>query len=572
MRASGSLNRVSASHCRPPEAFVNTTVQNYPSQVPSELPRQNPDWNAQSEAGRILDVGSKLFRDDYAARAEEFARTLDGLDAQQREDLMDAILDRDSNALNSWLNPAEVAHLDTSAKAVIGEALAGAYNNGHPALETFEVPANSANTGSSDTRQQSPLDGAVLANNSSYTGSPLENARQARAFVELVSASSGPEAAQFRADYADHLIEQYVLNEGVDVVTRDAAAGIAAQMLGNDPTRPELVVDALAGMSDGDRATFLSHVERSSGLFGSDIVEGLANADARQPDAADISLPDGLGLVMSAVSRSGDPAAAGLAIELAGLAASKGDWFGREEAGERNDALSRMFLSHSEAILDAMSVYDSASAGNTADPGERTYSANVDALGSLLGEILFNPEAGMAGSVQSRLLDYSGALTDEINASAGRENSEGFEEASGALVVLRAATGEAIAQQYDAISQSREATAQAVGFLVDLGLAALPANVRAGDAVKNALADVLPEGAIREAVEGLTGTIVDQATGRLTTEAKSQLADALGEDYAEVIEQSGLQQQIEEQMLAGIEDERDRANIRRDSDGISGDR
>lgn len=551
---------------------MNMPVQNHvqtPVQYPSEAPA---NWDAQAEAERILGVGDTPWyrKDDYGERVQEFANTLQGLDAQQRQELTAAILDKDTNALNSWLNPSVMGGLDQRELGMVGEALAGAYNSGHPVMANFDAPANPT-FGGHEMHQRNPLDGAVLGFNSHGYSDALGRAQDARAFVELMSASSGPEAAQFRADYANHLIEQYVLNDRVDVVTRDAAAGIAAQMLGNDTTRPDLVVDALSGMSEGDRATFLEHVERSSGLFGSEIIEALASSDLRV-DPADVRLQDGLGLLMSAVARSADPAAGELAVEFAGLPASNGDWFGREEADARNMALSQMFLAHDQQILDAMSVYESASAGNPTDPGERIFNANVEALGSLLGEILFNPDGALTNTVQARILEYSTGLVDEINASADRENSEGYEQASGRLVVLRAATGEAVAQQYDAITSSRESTAQAIGFMVDLALAALPARVRVGDSVKTALADVLPEGAIREAVQGLTGKIVNEATGRLTTEAKAQLADALGEDYADVVEQSQLQQQIEEQMLAGIEDERDRANIRRDSDGISGDR
>lgn len=551
---------------------MNMPVQNHvqtPVQYPSEAPA---NWDAQAEAERILGVGDTPWyrKDDYGERVQEFANTLQGLDAQQRQELTAAILDKDTNALNSWLNPSVMGGLDQRELGMVGEALAGAYNSGHPVMANFDAPANPT-FGGHEMHQRNPLDGAVLGFNSHGYSDALGRAQDARAFVELMSASSGPEAAQFRADYANHLIEQYVLNDRVDVVTRDAAAGIAAQMLGNDTTRPDLVVDALSGMSEGDRATFLEHVERSSGLFGSEIIEALASSDLRV-DPADVRLQDGLGLLMSAVARSADPAAGELAVEFAGLPASNGDWFGREEADARNMALSQMFLAHDQQILDAMSVYESASAGNPTDPGERIFNANVEALGSLLGEILFNPDGVLTNTVQARILEYSTGLVDEINASADRENSEGYEEASGRLVVLRAATGEAVAQQYDAITSSRESTAQAIGFMVDLALAALPARVRVGDSVKTALAEVLPEGAIREAVQGLTGKIVNEATGRLTTEAKAQLADALGEDYADVVEQSQLQQQIEEQMLAGIEDERDRANIRRDSDGISGDR
>lgn len=552
-----------------------TVTVNHVVNTPANHPAQNPsNWNAQAEAERILAVGDTAWfrKDNYAERVQDFANTLQDLDVQQRQELITAILDQDTNALNSWLNPSVMDGLSQTELGLVGEALAGAYNSGHPVMSTFEVPASNSVGGGPETHQRGPLDGAVLGFNSHMYGNGLEQAQQARAFIDLMSASSGPESAQFRADYAEHLIEQYVLNDSVDPVTRDAAAGIAAQMLGNDTTRPELVVNALAGMSEGDRATFLGHVASSSNLFGSGIIEALVNSDPSNLDASKISLQDGLSLLMSAVSRSADPAAGGLAVEFAALPASNGDWFGGQQAGDRNSALSQMFLAHDEAILDAMSLYESASAGNPSQPGERIYDANVDALGSLLGEILFNPDATLPNSVQASVLDYSTQLTDEINASADRENSEGFEEASGRLVVLRAATGEAVAQQYDAIAASREATAAAIGFMVDLALAALPANVRGGNMVKNALIDVLPEGAIRDAVQGLTGKIVNEATGRLTTEAKSQLADALGEDYADVIEQSQLQQQIEEQMLAGIEDERDRASIRRDSDGISGDR
>src|SRR5690606_16118598 len=291
-------------------------VQNHvqtPVQHPSEAPA---NWDAQAEAERILGVGDTPWyrKDDYGERVQEFANTLQGLDAQQRQELTAAILDKDTNALNSWLNPSVMDGLDQRELGMVGEALAGAYNSGHPVMANFDAPANPT-FGGHEMHQRNPLDGAVLGFNSHGYSDALGRAQDARAFVELMSASSGPEAAQFRADYANHLIEQYVLNDRVDVVTRDAAAGIAAQMLGNDTTRPDLVVDALSGMSEGDRARFLERVARSSGLFGSEIIEALASSDLRV-DPADVRLQDGLGLLMSAVARSADPAAGELAVEF----------------------------------------------------------------------------------------------------------------------------------------------------------------------------------------------------------------------------------------------------------------
>lgn len=536
---------------------------------PAELPRC---YDAQGEAERILEVGDKRWAtDDYAARAQEFAETLEGLSARERNELMSAVLDQDPRALHSWLDPQVLAGLDGSQLAMVSESLAAAYNAGHPALATSEVGIAPHGF---ETHQQTILDGILGAFPPGSGGAEgyVDSAEQMRAFVELLSASSGPEAAQFRKDYASHLIEQFVLNDAVDPTRRDAAAGLAAQLLGNDTTRPEAAVEVLSGMGAAERETFLDHVQRSAALFGEEALTNFAQVDVRDVDAGDLYLQDGLSLLMSAVARSADPAAEALAVEMAGLPAGHGDWFGGLDGGQRNVALSQLFLAHESAVLDAMTRYDSGSADELADPGKRAYSENVDRLGSLLNEILFNPDARFSGSVERAVMEYAGELTDTINASADRENSEGFQDASGRLVVLRAATGEAIAQQYDAIAASREATAETIGFMVDLALSALPANLKAGDVVKDALADALPEGAVREIIQGLSGKIVDEATGRLTTEAKEQIADALGEDYAEVLEQSSLQKQIEEQMLAGIEDERDRANIQRDSDGITGDR
>ena len=96
------------------------------------------------------------------------------------------------------------------------------------------------------------LDGPVLnysVNGMYYDGQHFDQAAQAGEFLDLIGSSYGPEAAAFRQAYGQHLLDNYVLNEGVDPLRRSAAAGIAAELITGDYSRPEIAVNTLAGYS-----------------------------------------------------------------------------------------------------------------------------------------------------------------------------------------------------------------------------------------------------------------------------------------------------------------------------------
>lgn len=570
------------------------TAGPYPQQGPTDPVQTQLD--AASEAERILDVGVRWgpIADDYEARLEAFAETMQNGDAAFRQELMNEILSRDKGALNSWLNvdiidnETDGGRISGIQRSIIGEALAGAYNSGHEIFATSPI-----RTQNGTELDVGAFDGFVLQYSDMGGGTPLESADRVAAFVDLMTSSQGPEARQFREDYANHLIEEFVLNDGVDSSRQAVAAGIAAQLLTGDTVynpdlagtlQNETAIRVLDGLREsGDLETFLEQVALSQNRLGPASLEGLASANPNY-DVNDIAMDDGLSQLIRAVAGNSSPEAAALAVELAKSPSANGSWYetkgtySQEVVDERTLALSSAFASHSEEVLDALTVYNRSGAGDPDNPNRQQYNVNVDTLGALFQTILYNPDAPLPGVVQSRVEDYARSLTDGLNSvdnealPAGSPFAgEDSEDLIGRLAVLSAGTSDAITNHWEDIKADQEARAAAIGFVVDMILAVIPVGDLVNGKVKEVLSDLLPDGALKTAIEGFSGQLIDEGTGRLTTEAKEQLAEALGPDAANALEQSTLQDALEEGLVAGIEDNDRRTDVIERADRLTGD-
>src|SRR5690606_27062034 len=310
-----------------------------------------------SEAERILDVGVRWgpITDDYEARLEAFAEAMQNGDATFRQELMGEILSRDKGALNSWLsvdiidNETDGGRISGVQRSIIGEALAGAYNDGHPAFENSPI-----RTADGTELEVNALDGFVLQYSDSGGGDPLEAADRVSAFIDLINSSQGLDARQFREVYAAQLLT------GDTVHNPDLAGTLQNQT----------AISVLDGLREsGDLDTFLDQVALSQNRLGTASLEGLANGNPNY-DVRDIAMSDGLSQLMRAVAGNTSPEAAALAVEIASSPSAHGDWFetngrySREVVDERTLALSSTFASHSEQVLDALTVYDRSGAGD----------------------------------------------------------------------------------------------------------------------------------------------------------------------------------------------------------------
>jgi hypothetical protein len=99
-----------------------------PTTVPAKAPAPAP--SPSTEAQQVLDTGRRPFiADNYEARMEAFAQALQKGDASYRSQLMNEILNRDPNALNSWMRSDRAdtlqkqGHITADQRTLIAQAM-----------------------------------------------------------------------------------------------------------------------------------------------------------------------------------------------------------------------------------------------------------------------------------------------------------------------------------------------------------------------------------------------------------------------------------------------------------------
>ena len=540
---------------------------------PQVEPASNPD-PAQA-ASDLLDVGSEWGTDDYEARVRAFGEAIQQGDAQYQQELVAEILKQDPNAFNSWMTPTRInAQVDAgqvspTARSAMAEAIAGAYNDGQiPSQEIRNDNGEVIGTSSAlDTYLHNPGSTSTDA-----VDNQVEHARNMREFAEFFG---GPhyssEISEFRENFSNHLIKDYALNDKIeDGALRDNAATQAAIVLNGDPTRGDIAATVLSGLDQGQLQAFMERVARGGEFLSANHLEGIVqNSTVAYRDGlevSDISLPDQFSSLLAQVSRIDSPEASKAAEMLARLPASSGDIFDDGHTGnsqERIDAMGQLFVSHSESILDSFTDFDTTKIGSKDDADLKQYMQDASDLGSLLNVVLFNGDQAYQGSARAAVLDYAADLKSQIN------TAEGNAEAMGRLSMLMGAADDAITQGFNELKAKEDAQTEMVSFIVDLALAGIPVGDKAKDSVAGMIGEIFSNPRVTEALKGVSGSIIDSATGYLTDEAKAALAEALGEDEAELLDQQGASNALREALMGGIENQRDLAAIENYAEDVS---
>jgi len=510
---------------------VRTQIPVY-QQPTTPPPVSNPD--PVEAAKRILDVGSQWGTDDYDKRLDAFADELGKGDALYREQLTAEIFKQDPNALGSWLQPDRANKLQNEGrishdqKGVLAESLAAAYNNGD--IPQFEIGVGPIpKDGNMGKVQMSQLENRLLSGfftNGGLGAGPdtLQNAQNLREFIDFFNVSSGPEVAAFRETFGKHLIDQYVLNPAVgynNPSQRDAAALLATNILGFDNNRPEIAVNALQGYDAGQLKTIMESAARADGSLGQEAIKGLA--ESRGLDPRDASVYDGGTLLMLAVARTDSPAADKLAVEFAKMAHDAPSVFEGPGGKDRIDALTLTVSSHSKAVFDVLTNFDTTNIQGKSDTNNLQFKENATDLGALFQLTLFNPDSTYSATLQGKIVDYATGLTTAINQPGSNT------EEIGRLAMLQASLSDAITQGYDKLNADEAKKKELIGFVVDLALSALPVGKWTSASVEKVIVDTFANNPkLQDALKGLSGKLIDATTGKLTDEAKKTIVDTLG--------------------------------------------
>lgn len=538
-------------------------------QSPPVTPATNPD--PAETAKRILDVGSQWGTDDYDKRLDAFADEMGKGDALYREQLMAEIFKQDRNALGSWLQPARANQLESSGrissdqKAQLAEGIAAAYNNGDiPQAQIGAGPT--PKTGADGKIQFSELDNGLLTgfyNAGGLGGSApdtLQNAKKLREFIDFFGSSAGPEVTEFRQNYAKHLIDQYVLNPAVaynNPSQANAAADLAGNILSFDNSRPELAVNVLQNYNADQLKTIMQSAARGDSNLGEEAIQGLARNAGVNP--RDVSTYDGGTLLMLAVARTDSPAADKLAVEFAKMADDASSVFEGPGGKDRVDALTLTFNSHSKAVLDALSDFDTTNIQGKSDTNNLQFKENAKDLGALMKLTLLNPDSTYSAMAQDKIVAYATDLTTKINQPGSNT------EEIGRLAMLQASLSDAITQGYDKLNADEAKSKEVLGFVLDLALSALPVGKWTSSSVEKVITDTFANNPkLQDALKGLSGKLVDTATGKLTEGAKKTILDTLGKEEGSLEIAKNSVNRLNQMFAGQITDAADQTDLKTD--------
>jgi hypothetical protein len=527
--------------------------------VKREDPPPQEQLDPAKGAQRVLDTGSRWGTDDYDARVVALADELAKGDPLYREQLMREIFKQDPNALNSWLQ-AERANrmqddgrISISEKGSIAEGLAAAYNNGDiPKSDQYAgpVPGTAEDgkvLGATDLDQQL-LKGFTSGDHDGQ----VRNADEVAQFLKFMNSSSGPESTEFRQKFSQHLIDQYVLNPAVkynDVDQQQVAATLAGNLLGATPEQSakNLSAEVLQKYDDEQIKTILEAAGQGTGYLNHQNVHVAAEGGNRFIDSVQVS--DGASLLIQNVASTNSPAADKVAVSMARLPATAGDLFSGDAGKGRESAMGNLFANHSKPILDRYTDFDTKKIGTKDDADLKQYMQNASELGALFNTVLFNGDQPYADQARTAVLDYAAGLKESINT----EGSSA--EAMNRLAMLGASADDAITQGFTELKEDEDAQKEMVGFFVELAFSALPTDVLTNktDTLIDNLFKNNPQ--IAESLKGVSGQVVDEATGKLTDEAKAALEKTVGVDEAEMLDQQGASNTLRESLLTGINDQ-----------------
>jgi hypothetical protein len=521
----------------------------------------NPDPVA--AAHKVLSTGGGgLFGigQDYDSRVATLANDLSQGDASYREAVMKEIFKEDPNALQ-WLTPARANALQQNGRISnegdIAEGLAAAYNHGDLPQQTY-YEGQAPYTAQLSYAKGTALDQMVRG----FSGpeglqGQATSAQNVRDFLDFMDSSRGPEATQFRINFADHLIGTYVAGPGASAVQynhpeqQSVAASIAANLLSEASVQnPNAATGVLSQYKD-QIPTILQAAENGGNWMTLNNVT--VNSDGRIFNSVHVG--SGVPQLIGAVAQSPESATNdAVAVAFARLPATTPGLFKSPNADAQQNTtnLGQLFTTHFQGIMTALTNYDQGDVGVKNGLTVNQYMENAADLGSLLNVTAFNPNSPWAFDVKTMLTNYAGSLKTQLNTPGLSGPAQ--TKASDQLAMVTAAADDALAQRYNDIQAQTQATKDTVAFIANLALAGLPVGDMAKDKVAGLISDAFGDssGRIATALTGVTKSLIGTGTDQLSSDAQAALVKALGPNTAQFLTQEKATSSLKQSFTAGL--------------------
>ncbi|PBS12766.1 hypothetical protein CMZ82_07855 [Lysobacteraceae bacterium NML93-0792] len=485
--------------------------------APFDVAAARTDAQIEDTARSILDTGDRwLIADDYDARAVHFAEEMAGLAPTDQARLVQEVLRQDPGALGSWMKLDIVDRMQAEGRIS---------QDGYEAIASGFVEAFNAGTLDQAQAEQFLQIGSLIDRAPGIADQPFTRMQDF-----LAAAGSTDGAERFREDFAEALLTRALSDNAAWAVH---APGLAMQIAAgsNDPDMPANVFnDVLEANGGGDatRDTLLAAIGESTIGFRNsqgvvDAVNPLAtliDSVAAQPDTTqwnDIAV----GIARYAESGSDDVLF---------------DFYNDDKPfADTASALSGLLASdHGDAMLTALASWESRSVAQGNEHAQQ-FGANAIQLGNLMRITALNPDNPDAQQAMDSIQAWTQVRKDYLNGVEG-SYPEGLDVSTARqqLGILGGAAFDAVQQMKIDQDNRAAATEALVGFIVDIGLAAVPgggkiSSLVAGD-LKSAFGNnPAVDRLIDQALSGgdtLSASAVDQL--------KSDIAGALDDQQADL--------------------------------------
>ena len=480
------------------------------------------DAQVNAEADHIHSVGDRtLWTDDYDARMRAFAQELGSLDADSAKRLFEKVLEKDPGATQSWLQGSRLLSQvsDPTQRAAVVDAFSQAYQEGkaggpYAALDFLSGSASSCLN----------------------AGQGLTNGSIAQ-MDKVLNAGDYWDTDSLRQTLGQQVLTQYSVNAGPRGPEFGAAA--LAVHLTSGSTDPSQTARMFGGLTPDQRNAVFHQVSAAGNVY--------ARAGQADPLTQLVQSVDYQGAINPLAKTSDGQTYGHLSVELIrdagqkeedGSSALYPDLYDHEKTDPgRAAAFSQLFVDNKDDVLNTMLDPRNEKLDPSVNDGKTTYLATDSmALGNLLRGTAFEGKNPMQTQVLGALKDYVAANRADLASSDPSVKDQAEIHLGG----LAGVASDSVLQLKTDIDADNASKAAVVSFLVDTAVSAIPGGGSAEGVVKAVVGRAFGEGVASELVQKLGTNLIDQATGRLTDQAKDELTKLIGDQGTQVFERTAL--------------------------------
>lgn len=486
----------------------------------------------QQKANEILDKGYRwLIADNYEQRMDFFAQELDKLDPSTREALFQEILKQDSGATHSWLTTDRLNSLvgegtitDRERQSIF-DAFGQAYVDGKVSFQDALSFTNIYGSG-------------AVAGGGMLTPGP----ERLNDLIGTLTSSNSPSSTAFIEKFAGDLLTQRLYAKDAPKMPETPAyAGVVLNAL--DQSGGSAAVNAALGRLSQEQRTQLRDDVSREGM-GMEAKHGADGSNVRDPMA----------ILIENTSRYGKPEQVRELVEFVGKH-SKGNGmdnqffnYDNKPLDGRAEALGELLQNHADTLLTDALVPNPQQSTGSGNEKSTVVGENLAALSNLVRLTGLNPDNSHAAAIMAKLGEFTAHDVRVSNqAESSDANGDGKIDAADIeavdlsttrLAMMGAVMQDAVSSGYVDLRQDQAARYAFVGYMIDLGVSAIPVGGDfAAKAITHQLSGVLgglsdqAKTAVENALTAIPKKSLTDAQGQLTATAKKAIIDALPKDY-----------------------------------------